>query len=61
MKIWCILQDIVKDKNIILPPPTPPPSESKVTIIDPKDVSDAESAEKVDSEKGEKRDLEGKY
>mgnify|MGYP003692135507 CR=1 FL=1 len=37
---WISQQDIIADKNVIFPPPkppTPPPSEVKVTIMDPKD------------------------
>jgi len=49
-KIQVAIKDIIADKNVIFPPPkqpTPPPSEVKLTIIDPKD-------------QGEKKDDEGK-
>ena len=43
-----MLQDIEADQHIIFPslkPPTPPPAEVKVTIIDPKDEEKKDQGE----------------
>lgn len=45
--IKAAMQDIQSEKDILFPPPTPPPTETKVTIVDPKDT------EKADMEKHE--------
>ena len=50
------LQDVQSELDILFPPPTPPPSEVKVTIIDPKDE---EKQEKQEQTEGEKQDSEG--
>ncbi|XP_062610407.1 putative malate dehydrogenase 1B [Saccostrea cucullata] len=52
-KIKAAIKDIIADKNVIYPPPkppTPPPSEVKVTIVDPK------NQEKTDGDKAAESD-----